>query len=281
MGEYDGHTLKRVQEAELLILKDFIKLCEKHKLTYFGIAGTGIGALRHKGFIPWDDDIDIALPRKDYEKFLSFAKEELSDRYTVMNCEYDENYPLMTTRLMRKGTTFIEGPLKNIKCELGIFLDVYPLDYMSDDQKLFDKQVKTAWFFSKLLILRSIPFPVLGFTGWKKAIILTICACVHYGMCLFRIPKRWLYYKCKEACCRYNHIESDRLNYPCDTSAVSNLLYTKEVFPLVKHTFEDIELYFPNDLDKALTRMYGKYMQLPPVEKRRNHFPYKLEFLDE
>ena len=74
--EYDNITLKKLQNVELEILKDFIKLCDKHNIDYFGIAGTGIGAIRHKGFIPWDDDIDIALRRNDYDKFIKVVKEE-------------------------------------------------------------------------------------------------------------------------------------------------------------------------------------------------------------
>lgn len=278
MREYDDITLKKVQEAEMQILKTFMNICDKHNLTYFGLAGTGIGALRHQGFIPWDDDIDIALPRKDYELFLTYANQELSDEYTVMNCEYDENYPLMTTRLMLKGTKFREEALQNIDCEFGIFLDIYPMDNMSDDPKLFKKQTQTAWFYSKLLILRSIPFPVLGFTGWKKTLVHAICCCVHYAMCILHISKKYLYKKCKEACCRYNDVETSRINYPCDTSAVSCMLHVKEVYPLVTYPFEDVELNFPKDLDSSLKRMYGNYMELPPVEKRKNHFPFELEF---
>jgi lipopolysaccharide cholinephosphotransferase len=71
--EYDDATLHRLQKIELMILKDFMALCEKHQLTWFSFAGTAIGAIRHKGFIPWDDDIDVCLPREDYEKFLKLA----------------------------------------------------------------------------------------------------------------------------------------------------------------------------------------------------------------
>lgn len=77
MREYDSETLKKVQSTELALLKDFIKICDDNNLTYFGIAGTGIGALRHSGFIPWDDDIDVALPRADYEKALEIVKTQL------------------------------------------------------------------------------------------------------------------------------------------------------------------------------------------------------------
>ena len=79
--EYDAYTLKAVQEIELEMLECFLEICEKHDLTYFAFAGTGIGALRHGGFIPWDDDIDINMPRKDFEKFVEIAKRDYGDRY--------------------------------------------------------------------------------------------------------------------------------------------------------------------------------------------------------
>ena len=278
MREYDEKTLKRVQAAELDILKDFMALCDEHKLDYFGIAGTGIGAIRHQGFIPWDDDIDVALPRKDYEKFLKLAKEQLSDKYMVMNCEINENYPLMTTRLMKKGTIFREEALKNIDCPLGIFLDIYPFDNISDDPKKFNRQMKEAWFFSKLLILRSIPFPVLGFKGWKAKVVHAACACIHAAMVVCRISKKKLYNKCKEVSTRYNNEETSRLDYLCDTTPYMNIYNKKDIFPLKKMPFEDVMLNFPNNMHANLTGMYGDYMQLPPVEKRKNHFPYQLEF---
>ena len=85
--EYDDFTLKRIQEVELEILKDFMDICDRHGLDYFGIAGTGIGALRHQGFIPWDDDIDVAMPRDDFEKLLPLVEKEMGDKYLIMNAE--------------------------------------------------------------------------------------------------------------------------------------------------------------------------------------------------
>ncbi|HIS68381.1 MAG TPA: LicD family protein [Candidatus Gallacutalibacter stercoravium] len=276
--EYDESTLKRLQQAELEILKDFMRLCDAHGLQYFGIAGTGIGALRHGGFIPWDDDIDVALPRADYEAFLSLAKQELAEQYIVLNVEENENYPLMTTRLMRKNTIFREEALKDINCPLGIFLDIYPFDNLSDDPKACKKQMRQAWLFSKLLILRSIPFPVLGFGGVKGKLVHAACAVAHAMLVLFRVPKRWLAGKCKEASTRFNHEETQRIDYLCDTTPTMNIYRRQDVFPLVKLPFEDTYLNFPNNMHDNLTGMYGDYMQLPPVEKRKNHYPYQLEF---
>ena len=278
MKEYDEVTLKRVQQCEMSILKDFIEVCKEYNLTYFALAGTGIGALRHKGFIPWDDDIDVGLPRKDYEKLLEVFAEKYSDKYTIGNAETMKNYPLMTTRIMIKGTKFVEESLKNIKCELGIFLDVYAFDNVSDDEKKFKKQARAAWFWSKILILRHIAFPVLPFKGIKGKLAHAICAVAHFTLVLFHISPRWIYNRCKNASCKYNNIETRRIAYFCDTSPYINLLDKEKSLPVIELDFEDIKLNFPKDLHEMLTFVYGDYMQLPPVEKRKNHYPYCLEF---
>lgn len=282
MREYDDITLKRVQQAELEILRDFISLCEENNITYFGIAGTAIGAIRHKGFIPWDDDIDVAMPREDHDRFVKIAKEQCSDKYCVMNGLENSNYPLLTTRWMLKGTKFIEEPLKNIDCPLGIFLDIYPLDKISDDEKEFKRQARKAFFYSKLLILRSIPFPVLGFSGFRAKVIHFICAIVHFLMVLFHVSKKWLYKKCLDVSTQYNSLEhTKRIDFLCDTTAYMNIHYTEGLYPLKEFDFEDIKLKFPGNIQANLELEYGDYMQLPPEEKRKNHYPFCLEFFDE
>lgn len=279
MKEYDNNTLKKVQKAELEILRDFVRLCEDNKITYFGIAGTGIGAIRHGGFIPWDDDIDVAMPRKDFDRFVQIAKKQYADKYLIVNGEEFPNYPLMTTRWVMKGTEFIEYPLKKIDCPLGIFLDIYPLDQIPDDEKLFSKQARKAFFFSKLLILRSIPFPVLGFSGIKAKIVHLICGIIHLFMKCCRISKKYLYRKCLEVSTMYNHLEkTKRIDFLCDTTAYMNIHYVEDIYPLKKISFEDIPLNFPNQIEKNLTATYGDFMQLPPKDKRKNHLPYKLKF---
>ena len=277
--EYDEITLKRLQQTELNILKDFIALCEKHGLTYFGIAGTGIGALRHQGFIPWDDDIDVALPRDDFEKFIKLAEEELDDKYLIMNTEHYPNYPLMTTRLTLRGSEFKEEALKKIDAPMGIFLDIYPYDKVSDDPKEAKKQARDAWFWSKILILRSIPFPMLGFVGIKKKLIHAACGFAHLFLSLFRVSKKWIYSKAYEAETRFNHYEkTEKWNFICDTSPYMNTYKVSDIFPLQKLPYEDIMLNFPGNLHDNLTGMYGDYMKLPPEERRKNHYPYALKF---
>lgn len=275
---YSDDELKKLQNTELSIFKDFKEICEKNSLTYFGLAGTGIGALRHGGFIPWDDDIDVGLLRKDYDKLIEILKRDYADKYTVVNGDEFSNYPLMTTRICLKNTKFIEYSLKNIDCPLGIFLDVYAFDCAAADEKARVKQARTTWIFSKLLILKHIPFPVLPFRGIKKTIAHCVTACAWAFLNVFFISHKWLYKKCKDASCKYNDRDTGFYGYFCDTAMFSNFFEKQDLFPVRTEKFEDTYMCFPNNLEKSLTNMFGDYMQLPPPEKRKNHYPYLLEF---
>ena len=279
MSEYDEITLKRLQSIELMIVNDLKRLCKKHDLQYFGFAGTGIGVLRHKGFIPWDDDIDIGFLRPDYEKFIQYAKEELNDKYIVMNAETDPDYPLMTTRLMLRGTRFREEALKDLKCELGVFLDLYAFDQASDDEKEFRKQCREAWWYSHLMILRSIPFPVLPVKGIKAKLAHAATAAVYGGLTLFQVSKTKLAQKAKEAATRFNNgPKTKNVNFFFDTLPDMCVYGYDELFPLVELPFENTTLSFPKEQDRYLRSFYGDYMQLPPAENRKNHYPHELDF---
>lgn len=101
------------------------------------------------------------MPRKDFEKFLKIVQKKMGDKYLVLNAKTCPAYPLMTTRLVKRGTVFIEEVMKDVDCPSGIFLDLYVLDNVSDNPVMYQVQSWTAWFFSKLMILRAIPKPTL------------------------------------------------------------------------------------------------------------------------
>ena len=281
MREYDKNTLHKVQQAELSILKDFIKVCEENDLSYFGFAGTGIGALRHGGFIPWDDDIDVGLLRADYDKVIEIFKRDFSDKYTVVNAEEFSEYPLMTTRICIKNSLFVEESLKRLNVPLGIFLDVYAFDNVAPDKKKAERQAFGAWLFSKLLILKHIPFPVLQFRGIKRKLAYCVTACVWALLNIFCISHKWLYAQAQKYNCMYKDADSDRYAYFCSTDRWWNVFEKDDLLPLRKEKFEDIDLCFPKELEKHLTWQYNDYMQLPPEHKRKNHFPHVLKFVDE
>ena len=225
--------------------------------------------------------IDIAMPRKDFEKLIKIVEKKMSDRYLILNARNDPNYPLMTTRLVKRGTVFVEEVMKDVDCPFGIFLDLYVLDNVADNPGLYQLQSWTAWFWSKLLILRSIPRPTLQQRGMKAGLIWTVCGLVHNGMKLLRISPEWLRDCCEAECRRYNKKKTNRMAFLPDTSPYWNVIDKTKLLPLRRLPFEHLQLYFANNMEELLTRQYGAYMELPPVEKRKTHYPYRLEFGDQ
>jgi lipopolysaccharide cholinephosphotransferase len=275
---YEPETLKKLQKVELEILSDFIDLCERHNLTWFGIAGTGIGAKRHQGFIPWDDDIDVAMPRESFDRFLKLADQEYGDRYRILNAWTNRRFPMMTTRWTKKGTTFIEPAMKGAHCPCGIFLDIYVLDPVADGRIACELQSWEAWFWSKLLVLRCMPKPFLFQTGWMAKLIWLICGMVHRGLKILHISPAWLRDRCEKVCRRYEKKKTRRIAFLPDTSPYWNVFEVDKLYPLRKLPFDGLEVNFPNNVEECLTRQYGEYMTLPPVEKRKTHYPYRLSF---
>ena len=273
---YEPETLKRLQGEILSILDDFTAICDRYHLEYFGTAGTGIGAIRHRGFIPWDDDIDIAMPRKDFERLIKIVERTMGDKYLVLNGKNYPNYPLMTTRLVKRGTVFVEKVMKDVDCPFGIFLDLYVLDNVSDNPLLYQIQSWEAWFYSKLLILRSIPRPTLAQKGVKAELIWAVCRLAYQGMKLLRISPDGIRWRCEKACRRYRKQDTRRMAFLPDTSPYWNVVDRTKCYPLKTLEFEGRMLNFPANIDEMLRNMYGDYMELPPVEKRKTHYPYRI-----
>ena len=276
--EYDQKTLRKLQLIELTILKDFIALCQKHKLHYFALWGTAIGALRHKGFIPWDDDIDVCLTRKEYDLFLKYAKEELSDKYDILNQDTTLEYPLFFTRLMLKNTTFKTIDVKDMKYKQGIYLEIYAFDNIPDDESLYKKQGKKVWFYSHLFIIRNEKLPIIKGNKVKVFFMQIICFILHYLLIICGISRKFIYNKTMHYLTMYNNIKTKRCAYLTDISPFINTINYKDLFPTVLLDFEDIKLSFPNNMHQLMTDQYGDYITLPPMEQRKNHYPIELDF---
>ncbi len=280
--DYEPEVLEKLQKIELSILKDFAELCEKHNIDYFGCGGTAIGAARHGGFIPWDDDIDIGLTRENYDKFLKIADKEFEGKYRILNAETDKNYALMSTRLVKIGTKFQEECFKKSKCDFGIFLDMYCFDNVPDDEKLMKKQAFWAWIWGKLLVMSEVSHPTLYMFGLKKAVVSTVAFIGHY--CLKIIPgsKRFFYKKAKAATTKYIGQDTKRIAYLFDPSRYTSMLLKDDIVPTCKMQYSGLEIRFPGKMDSYLRKRYGDdYMTPPPEDKRHNHPPYILSFGDE
>ncbi|MDQ0359786.1 LicD family protein [Breznakia pachnodae] len=276
--KYEDNTLKKLQEIELSILNDFSKICDENNLDYFLVGGSAIGVLRHKGFIPWDDDIDVGMSRKDYDKFLAIAKDQYSDRYTIVNNQERADFPLMNTRWGLNGTQFVPEDFKNVKGDFGIFLDIFCFDNIPDDDKEMRKQGTWAWFWGKLLVVSGVPKPVLYVYGIKAKIVLFVYFFAHRIFKILHLKPRLFYNKASKHMLKYKDVETKRMAYMFDPSRFTSIVNKADIYPTQKRKFENIEVRVPHKVEEYLATRYGDYMQLPPEDKRHNHPPYILDF---
>ena len=122
-------AMNKLQEIELSILKECIKIFKEHNINYYVIGGTLLGAVRHKGFIPWDDDIDLGLPRKDYEKFIKIAQLELPEPLVLQHFTNEKKSVFSFAKVRNKKTIMKQYNIKDFKINHGVYIDIFPIDY--------------------------------------------------------------------------------------------------------------------------------------------------------
>lgn len=277
---YEPEVLKKLQNTQLEILKDYIKICEKYDLDYFMLGGTGIGVVRHQGFIPWDDDIDVAMPREDYNKLLQVLDKEMGDKYKILTPLVDKNYACNVTHLQKKGTKFVTYIAKDMKCDLCIDIDIFPLDRMPDDKKKRTRQLRHTWILNKMIFLCGTGHPIIPLKGVKKQIASAICMGIHGFLKLFHVSPRFLYKCLLREATKYDGEKTKYMNAFEVTMSNRAYISEEELYPLKKMPFEGIMVNMPNKYDTYLRRLFGDYMQVPPEEERVNHCPYILDFGD-
>ena len=253
-----------------MVLKDFINLCEKHNVIYFLFAGTTLGAIRHGGFIPWDDDIDIIMPRREYEKFLKIADVELKEKYDLLEMNKYDDYYLAFAKLSLKGTKFVERLDDKLSFNIGIGIDIFPLD------KVPSNNFKGKFYAFRCRILAHLLInSVLKISNPSK-IKRTIQNILYYLLKIIPSFTSFIKSKINKLYPKYVDIDSEYLIQHFDTGGI--IFYNAKDFKTVKKVkFEDIEANVPCNYDGYLTHEYGDYMELPPEDKRINHAP---EFID-
>lgn len=275
---YEDAVLERLHKAEMTMLKDFIAICEKYDINYFAIAGTAIGAVRHQGFIPWDDDIDIAMLREDYEKFVKYAPQEFGDKYRMMGPDMPNKYYNLQPAMERIGTKFINDGAWASKLQPGIFLDLFIYDNIPEDEKEAAIIIKKCRFYKILYIMRNINyFKILKNFPFKQRIRLAISGVLHIFLKLIPKGDKLIYNKYMSYATKY-YGKSETYTALSDPGSDIMWVKTDEMFPLVDMPFEDITIKMLNKYDDQLKRHMGEYMTIPPVEKRTNHSPLVLDF---
>jgi len=262
--EYDDKTLKKLHQVELEILDEFVRICDKYKLNYSLMAGTMLGAVRHAGFIPWDDDIDVCMLRSDYEKFLDVAKDELDKKYYLDCFKYNKDYYLSFAKIKKNQTIFDEIPhLNNHK---GIFIDIFPIDNVSDIKKSHTIagiiKIINDTIFVKLKIrkLKDTRYPLI--VRFVKILSIQKLMKIKEKMVKKNKDNNSPYLACFFSLYDFN----------------KELLEREAFLPTKKIKFENKEYQIINGYDNYLKNIYGDYMKLPPKEKRVNHMPEKIDF---
>ena len=166
--EYDPKVLKKLHDLQLEMLQDLEKICDKYNLKYFAVFGTALGAVRHNGFIPWDDDMDVGMLRKDYEIFIRVVEKEMGDKYQIMTPEIDKNYACCVTKFQRKGTKFVSYLSDKLNCDQCIFIDVFPFDYIAPTKRKRKSTTAQNCFFRSIDLFMRISSSDYSVYGNKK-----------------------------------------------------------------------------------------------------------------
>ena len=278
--QYEPETLKKVHRVDLELLEVLVDLCNRHNIPCFAVYGTILGALRHKSFIPWDDDVDVGVMRKDYDRLIKLIREELSDKYNVVNPLIDNNYACTVTHFEKKGTRFVTSYNLNLDREFGICIDIFPFDNVADNPAAAKHQANKAWIWGRLLWLSGRAQVALPFEGVKATLARAVCYIIHYVLKIFHIKPSWLYKHFVKAASKYNDKETKYITCFDDQYSLKHKYTVEDIFPLREVPFEHFSVKIPNQSEKILTLTYGDYMTLPPVEQRRNHCPAILDFGD-
>ena len=252
----EGSTLRKAQQRMLSILIEIDKICRKHKIDYWLDGGTLLGAVRHGGFIPWDDDLDIAINRADKKRFRKALQDELPSNLCYQDRTTDFNYHLVISKVRDKNSVFDEKSSKRFEWR-GVFVDIFfveptmpswlrkPIDFV------YIRCIRGVHNYSDRFIEK-----FLGYICYPPT-ILAILLCRLWNKIVHTSILGWQY-------------------------GWKNTLYVEKsvVFPLKEIQFEGHTFFAPNDYDTYLHTLFGDYMQIPPKEKRATH-EAKITFLDE
>ena len=268
--ELDDKTLKKLHVVEIDILKEIDRICKKYNIKYFLCGGSLLGSIRHEGFIPWDDDIDIGMIREDYEKFKTAFIKEKESEYFLHTYDSDKNYWLPFMKVRKNNTTVDEQFISHLNTHKGIFVDIFPFDKVPDNG--FSKSLKFRAFLIKLIV--EAIFVKQGVYSCKdsRRPLFTKIMTIFKVSTLFKMQnKLMMAYEKKDV----NHL----ICYVGTYNTEKEYIKKSDIFPLREEgLFEGQKYPIPNNYDVYLKNLYNDYMKLPPKEKRRNHNPVAIDF---
>jgi len=275
----DDELKKKLQSVLLEILEDVYQVCLRHDISIFLVGGSALGAVRHKGFIPWDDDIDISMTRKDYEQFKTVFESELGDKYILCAPNYSGRSKSRFPKVLKKGTYLEEIIDSKDKDLCKIFLDIFILESYPENKT--ERRLRGIYC-NALEAVSGMVFFVENADAetkafYKKASKANYAVRSVIGrLCSFKNSQWW--FDAVDSACNYRG-DSSLVGLPTGRTHYFGEIFERErLFPLIPIEFEGKEYPIFTGYDLYLSNLYGDYMQLPPIEKREKHFVKKMSF---
>lgn len=256
--------LNPIQEKLLDMFLWFHNYCIDNNITYYAAGGTVIGAARHNGFIPWDDDIDIVIPRKDYNRLIKLFPEKVDHYYLESPYSENKDFLYSYTKLYDTNTTLIERG--HIKCKRGVYIDIFPLDGIGTTYNEAIKNFRKVDLVN--MFLRARTYAIRKESRLYKNLSILLLRCI--PSVLVNNKKLSIYVDYLA-----NSINNDQVDYVANLMGAyrEKEIVKKELFGKpVLHNFENISIFIPERYDEYLSKLYGDWKKMPPIEKRKtNH----------
>lgn len=265
-------VLEKLHALELKIALEIRRICEKNDIKYFLVAGTLLGAVRHGGFIPWDDDMDIGMRRKDYNRFLEACKTDLGDEFFLQTWDTDPDYPFSYAKIRLNGTRIVEEFAEKANIHKGLFVDVFPFDNAPDSEVMrriravqYRVCKRMLWLKKGMgLNLASRPDKAVKYRVFKFISLF-------FNYTLLKKYFSWLQ-------TRYNGKETEKIATDGARPYMKQLVRREWTEDLATVSFENESFTTYSDIEAYLRFFYGDYMKLPPENERNAHSALLVDF---
>ena len=266
--------LRELQKLQLKIALEVKRICEKHDINYFLDCGSMLGTVRHNGFIPWDDDMDIGFLRKDYDKFIDVVTEELGEEFYLLTWDNNTEYPQPYAKLCLKDTIYQEKIIGQVKNPVnGIFVDLFPYDNISDNKMMRFCNGIVRKLVSHMMMIKC------GYRVWEgkgyvkklKFFPIIVCSLFFSEESLKRLFNHMAY--------MYQSVETEEVGIEDGGISLYWRYKRENLEEFIQRKFEEADFKIPKDYDVLLKTGYGNYMELPSEESRWiGHAVEKIDF---
>lgn len=263
--------LKDIQNAALEILIEFVRICDENHLNYYISGGTYLGAVRHHGFIPWDDDVDVAMPRKDYDAFLKIAPKQLDPRFKLKYYRHQDNIIHYFAKIEDSRFQLIDNTA-SIPRKVDLWIDIFPLDGLPENaivRKFHKFRLLTLRGLFKLSLFDEIVMQSNHDRPWYENAVIAVAQKIDFSKILSPYKRMEALDK---ALSKYDFYKSTYIMNFMGSYKFKSVMDREKIYAEgAMYDFEGHKFHAPKDYNAYLSQIYGDYMKLPPEDKRNWH----------